>query len=600
MEYPLFDRTTIDTLFSNSLLHVPNLQLWTRYLEYLRRVFPLLPDPQGQNRTILTQAFDTVLDTVGGDPDSGALWKDYIDFVKSGPGSLDAAVNQRGNWQDLQKVDLLRKAYQRAVKAPSSEVVRLWNEYSSFEMANNKQAGRKQLQDISPHYMTARSAAKHLERITSGLDRESPSVLPPIEGCEGDDQFASQVMGWKEWAQWEINEDPLVLKDEDVKAYRNRVIFVYKQATTALRFWPRIWYEAAEWCFSQLDEEMRVQGEAFLDEGKKANPESVLLTLKKADRVEEGFQTGNVSEDVAVKNGQELDQVYEGCHTALYTLVKKMGERRERDMREIKEYFASLPPEEEPEQQDEAAEDDDSDAGSPTVNKPKTRAEQLQERLQAIQSASKTQLDILKRTISYVWVAKMRAFRRIHGQGAPNKPKKGFRGVFAEARPRGQLSADVYVASALMEWHCYKDASALKIFERGLKLFPTDEGFALEYIRHLISVNDLTNARVVFETTVTKITTATTAFPDEAKRKDKVRSLLVYMHGFESQYGDLAQVRKLETRMKELYPEESDIERFARRYELGAEGFDGMGVPRGSMVGAIIPGCCIIVVFGLA
>jgi hypothetical protein len=44
-----------------------------------------------------------------------------------------------------------------------------------------------------------------------------------------------------------------------------------------------------------------------------------------------------------------------------------------------------------------------------------------------------------------------------------------------------------------MEYHCYKDPAATKIFERGAKLFPEDENFALEYLKHLLDINDVTS-----------------------------------------------------------------------------------------------------------
>ncbi|TKA77653.1 hypothetical protein B0A55_04619 [Friedmanniomyces simplex] len=588
LEHEEFDRNKIDPLFGNSLLAIPSLPLWTEYLSYLRRVFPLIPDPQGVNRTTITSAFEHVIGAVGNDPDSANLWRDYIDFVKSGPGVLGGT-----GWQDLQKVDALRKAYQQAVKVPTGGVMALWKEYDGFEMLQNKATGRKILQEMSPHYMTARTAEKQVQAITEGLDRRLVPMLPPVEGYEGDDAFAAQVQRWRAWVEWEKS-DPLVLREEDIALYRKRITFVYKQATVFLCFWPRIWYDAAQWCFEQVGapEDMVAQGEAFLDDGLKANPESVLLTLKKTDRLEEGMQTGNVADEVMVANGEKLEAVFEPCHKALYDLVKKTTERRDKAIAEVKQYFASLPPEEEPEQAAKGDDDDDNDSTADVDSpvdaprtKPLTRAEQLQARVKAIQDPTKAHQKLLSKTISALWIAKMRCFRRVQGQGAPNKAKKGFRGVFAEARPRGQLSADVYVASALMEHHCYKDSSALKIFERGLRLFPTDEEFAVGYVGHLISVNDLTNARVVFETTVTKILSATKQY-EEMERKGKVGVLLRYMHRFESAYGDLAQVRKLEGRLRDLMPEggpggaaaregrEEAV--FAERFEM--RGFDALGV----------------------
>ena len=129
-----------------------------------------------------------------------------------------------------------------------------------------------------------------------------------------------------------------------------------------------------------------------------------------------------------------------------------------------------------------------------------------------------------------------------------------------EARPRGFISSDVYIASALIEWNTYRDSSAGKIFDRGLKLFPTDEVFILEYVKHLVAEGDITNARVVFESTISKITNSA-EFTQEEKR-DKCRMLLVFMHDYESKYGDLAQIHRLEKRMAEMYPEEPDVSRF--------------------------------------
>lgn len=87
----------------------------------------------------------------------------------------------------------------------------------------------------------------------------------------------------------------------------------------------------------------------------------------------------------------------------------------------------------------------------------------------------------------------MRAMRRVQGKGKVGDAVGGSRQIFTDARKRGRLTSDVYVASALLEHHCYKDPAATKIFERGMKLFPDDENFALEYLKHLIAVNDITS-----------------------------------------------------------------------------------------------------------
>jgi cleavage stimulation factor subunit 3 len=547
----------VEQILGNSLNKVLDTKMWHFYLNFCRRRNPLINDTDGRNRTLISQVFEVVLDKVGIDPDAGELWKEYIEFIKSGPGSVGGA-----GWQDMQKSDLLRKAYQRAVAIPHEDTIKLWKEYDTFETSQNRVAGRKNLNEQGASYMTAKSAKTQLDGRLAGLDRSSLPKLPPVYGCEGEDEFGMQVEKWQEWIRWE-QADELVLKpEEDGAQYRKRVLFVLKQATMSLRFYPNIWYDAAVWCFEQNRDDMTEEGEKFLDEGIAANPESVLLVLKKADRVEAALPAGS-SEEIIIQNGAKLDAVYEISLTALYSLKKTYDEREKRVQEGVQEHFARMTPEEEQDNQDDENNDDmDED------EKPKSRKDQLEEQLKGIKASFDVHRDLLKRIISSVWCAKMRAFRRIQGQGAPKQAKKGFRGVFAESRPRGSLTSDVYVVSALLEHHCYRDHAATKIFERGLKLFPVDEMFALEYIKHLVSVNDLTNAKVVFETTLTKILN-TASVPPEVQ-KEKCRPLLGYMHGFESNYGDLAQIHKLEKRMAEMFPLEPEILRFGHRFEMPA------------------------------
>ena len=61
------------------------------------------------------------------------IWRDYLDFLKSAPGSVGGT-----GWQDQQKMDTLRKAYQKAVATPMGVVQQIWKEYNDFEMGLNK------------------------------------------------------------------------------------------------------------------------------------------------------------------------------------------------------------------------------------------------------------------------------------------------------------------------------------------------------------------------------------------------------------------------------------------------------------------------------
>jgi cleavage stimulation factor subunit 3 len=124
---------TIENIFGRALLTVPNVSLWNVYLNYIRRRNDLITDVSGQARITISQAYDFVLDNIGIDKDSGRIWQDYIQFVKSAPG-----VAGGSSWQDQQKMDQVRSAYQRAINVPMSTLNTLWKEYDQFELSLNK------------------------------------------------------------------------------------------------------------------------------------------------------------------------------------------------------------------------------------------------------------------------------------------------------------------------------------------------------------------------------------------------------------------------------------------------------------------------------
>jgi cleavage stimulation factor subunit 3 len=490
MELENDNRSAAEQIFGKSLLTVPNVQLWSVYLNYIRRVNDLTNDVTGTARQTISQSYDFVLANIGSDRDSGKIWSEYIQFIRSAPGQIGGT-----SWQDQQKMDQLRKAYQRAICVPMSTVNNLWKEYDQFEMSLNKMTvsdimpsvssttnngqGRKFLQDKSPGYMSARSANTAMENITRGLIRTTLPRLPPAHGFDGEQEYMQQVDFWKKWISWE-QEDPLVLKTEEPEAYKARVLYLYKQAVMALRFWPETWVDAAEWCFSNgLDKD----GDTFLNDGIAANPESCLLAFKKADRLESTLATDEAGKGPA-EQGAVVRAPYDKLLETLYDLIKQLKAREAADMVRLDESLAidasisaivSKDDEEEEEAEKKAREAD-------KANKTKV-----------IQQGYASQAHLISRTISFAWIALMRAMRRVQGKGAVKDAVGGSRQIFADARARGKITSDVYVASALIEHHVYKDPAGTKIFERGAKLFPEDEVFILEYLKHLLSIGDTTS-----------------------------------------------------------------------------------------------------------
>lgn len=122
-----------EAIFSKALLAVPHVQFWSVYLNYIRRMNDLTNDVAGNARGTISQAYDFVLANVGVDREAGKIWQEYVQFIRSAPGQIGG-----GSWQDQQKMDQVRKAYQKAVCVPMSSVNGLWKEYDAFEMGLNK------------------------------------------------------------------------------------------------------------------------------------------------------------------------------------------------------------------------------------------------------------------------------------------------------------------------------------------------------------------------------------------------------------------------------------------------------------------------------
>ena len=179
---------------------------------------------------------------------------------------------------------------------------------------------------------------------------------------------------------------------------------------------------------------------------------------------------------------RHLDKVLD----TLYDLHKQLKSREAVDMAKVDEE-AAIDAAISAKIAKATGEDEDSDP-----DKEAREAKQLQSQ-EAVKKAYVAQSHQLSRTISFVWIALMRAMRRVQGKGALKTPIGGSRQIFADARVRGKITSDVYVANALIEHHVYKDPAGTKIFERGAKLFPEDPVFILEYLKHLLSISDTTS-----------------------------------------------------------------------------------------------------------
>ena len=84
-----------------------------------------------------------------------------------------------------------------------------------------------------------------------------------------------------------------------------------------------------------------------------------------------------------------------------------------------------------------------------------------------------------------------------------------------------------------------------------------------------VFTNLYTDARVAFETTVDKLV-------KKLETVQKAKPLYAYFHDFESRYGELSQILKLERRMRDLFPDDPTLRVFSHRFI--DQGFDPTAV----------------------
>jgi cleavage stimulation factor subunit 3 len=100
---------------------------------------------------------------------------------------------------------------------------------------------------------------------------------------------------------------------------------------------------------------------------------------------------------------------------------------------------------------------------------------------------------------------------------------------FKIARRDPRCSHEVYVASALMEFHHFARGreTSSKIFELGMKNFGESESYMLSYLEHLMHLEDDNNTRATFNRVLSSLPS------------DESRAVWALFVAFEAQHGTL-------------------------------------------------------------
>ncbi|WFC99890.1 mRNA 3'-end-processing protein rna14 [Malassezia yamatoensis] len=516
----------VDAIFIRCLRTTMSIELWQYYLQYTRRVNPLPPltgednSPREQTRHILEDAYDFALKHIGWHHESGVIWQDYLNLVRE--------REARGSWQEGQKMDLLRKIFRRAVVIPINQVEAIWREYDAYENALNKVTAKKFLAEISPGYMQARAVLRDLKRITGNLARPKLPHLPGwiISPRHLSNQAKQQQNqdAWRSYLAWEES-NPLML--EDAAARQARVLAAYREAIMYMRFDCIIWYNAATYCQS-IHRENEVG--AWLKAGIDACPWSLLLHFSYAEvcRAQGQYAEGTASLDALVAYlEQQLDQRTSQLHDAQAQVDMATNQERQQ-IQTRRQQFGNQG-------------DDDNENAVELADAERRLHEDSERRKQQIADEAKEEMKPWKDIATQVWIKYMQFVRRVEGI----RPS---RQIFGRARRSKHAAWQVYEANALLEYHCSKEPTvATKVFELALRTFGSDEQLVVRYLNFLIQINDDTNARAVFERTVSSLPA------------DKARVVWDRWVEYEACYGDTSGCTRLETRLQDLYPDEPKV-----------------------------------------
>lgn len=525
----------VESIFTRCLRSTPSTDLWRVYLLYTRRVNPIPLPSKGAGedterekvRKLIEGAYDFALRFIGQSRDSGEVWRDYITLLKERD-----ANNQ---WQAGQKMDDIRRAYQRAVSVPLANVELIWREYDAYENGLNRITAKKFLAERSPAYMTARTIFREMKTLTDSLYRPNipkvpswaaPPSLSPIISPITVARDRGQIDAWKKYLLWEET-NPLQL--EDLQSLQSRVLVAYRKATMHLRFFPEIWYMAYSYCnrAGRLDESA-----TWLKNGMEACDGSFLLHFAYIELAEARSQVQDC--------GEVFQSLIDWVHSQIEAMQKELDEvlsRIDEEGKRIKEEASAR-------RRDEGAADVVEGEEREELRK---LEEEREKRREFEREKVRPKVEELQEQASLVWIKYMHFVRRQEGQ----RPS---RAIFARARKSKHCTWQVYEANALMEYHCSKDVSvATKVFELALKTYGEDEAFVVRYLDFLLSINDDNNARALFERTIG-------TFPPE-----RARPIWDRWSEYEYSFGDSSSIAKIDERLAQVYSDEMPVKRLVDR-----------------------------------
>jgi cleavage stimulation factor subunit 3 len=508
----------VEELFKRCLIRASSVPLWNCYVHYIRRKNNLITGGEDARR-IIFQAYDLAVDKVGIDPESGELWNDYLKFIED--------WNPISAFDEQQKMDLKRKVYKKALIIPLNTLEQLWSDYTSFENDLNATTARKFISDVSGGYMNARSWYKEWSNLSKGLLRFESGLIDKDNQVE----ISQQYTKWINWINWEKS-NKLEIDESHVI---NRIEYIFKQSVQSLIFKPELWFDFIKFYETNSPAYFSsTQIVELINESLLPNPTSFSLNFK----IIEVYELESNSTLVAKKFDALIEHLTK-IFTAEFEKVEELKSdliARETEIKNQKYQNES-----------EEASDEVKSLTDEEIQNLISKDAELQVNLKELNKTTKT--------ITLTFCQYMKSMKRLDGS-------KASRQIFALGRKSKRITHHLFVENAYLEYYSGSQSTALKVFELGLKpvFFETDGEYIYKYLKFLIKINDDTNSRSLFESTVN----------NKHEKIDKVWLVKIFkiFLNYEAKFGPLTSLKKLEAKYLEYFPNESSFNLFADRYSF--------------------------------
>ncbi|KAJ1895875.1 mRNA 3'-end-processing protein rna14 [Kickxella alabastrina] len=564
------NKESAEAVFNGNLFNVPSIELWKCYLNYvlLSNVDEQGMVTQPERRATVMECYKLVMENIGCDREAGQIWTDYIAFLNS--------VQPYAQYEEQQKNDLLRDAYRSAVATPVMNVEEIWKSYDAFENKLDRAAAKQLLSRVSPSYMTARTALREMNKLWDAINRfQSPHALPAPPGWSS--REVNYLEAWKKYLKWEMS-NPLRL--DSALTLRRRITYAYNQACMALRFYPEVWIEFADYLQTC---DLPTEALAKLQAASEVLPSSMAVQLAYAEMAEKQKQPTickHVYEQIVSSKRSEIDSISQKYSRKINKLDKKLqllvaSKTTEDDQEamqgvvEASDDISDISSDSDSDDDgqgggdkflDNASEMSGPDLGRPSSSfgisvdhealSPTEKARKaIEGRIAKIKARMENRLDEKRELYTLSWIMYLRYVQRSEGIDAARqllrRPRKD---------PVRYVTHHLYVAAALMEYHVAKRPGvAGKLFEVYSKVYPDSLEYIIEYMNYLINSGDDNNARALFERF-------------QGTSIGESGHLWSMVSDYEYNYGDMGAIAKLDKRMIDKFEHESVLTRMASRY----------------------------------